>query len=80
MDQRQHTVEKYYLPKKAIRHAPILKAFLASHKKGDEKHIQIFNNDLDRSSSGSQTLQFNKGLSSDQHNALQKEGVEYLIT
>ena len=67
------------LYQKNIRHAPILKAFLTSHKKGDEKHIQIFDNDLDRSSSGSQTLQFNKGLPSDQHNALQKEGVEYLL-
>ena len=72
------TAAQYSLPKN-IRNAPILKAFLTSHKKGDEKHIQIFDNDLDRSSSGSQTLQFNKGLPSDQHNALQKEGVEYLL-
>ena len=29
--------------------------------------------------SGSQTLQFNKGLPVEQHNALQKEGVDYLL-
>ena len=64
---------------KNIRHAKVLKQFLSSHKKGDEKYIQIFDNDLDRNASGSQTWQFNKGLPSEQHTALQKEGVEYLL-
>ena len=43
------------------------------------KHLQIFDNDLDRTANGSQTLQFNKGLPLDQHNGLQKEGIEYLL-
>ena len=64
---------------KNIRPAKVLKQFLSSHTKGDEKYIQIFDNDLDRNASGSQTWQFNKGLPSEQHTALQKEGVEYLL-
>ena len=70
---------KSTLYQKNIRHIKILKQFLSSHKKGDEKYIQVFDNDMDRNASGSQTWQFNKGLPSDQHIALQKEGIEYLL-
>ena len=73
------TQSKSTLYQKNVRHTPTLKAFLTAHRKGDVKHLQIFDNDLDRSSSGSQTLQFNKGLPLDQHNALQEGNVYLLI-
>ena len=62
------------------RHAAAISQFLHTHQKGEKKHIQIFDNDLDRVESGSQMLQFNKGLPAEYHNALQREGVEYFYT
>ena len=64
---------------KEIRRTRLLKQFLTSHKRGDEKQIQNFDNDLDRSASGSQALQFNKGLPTEQHMTLKNESVEYLL-
>ena len=67
------------LHQKNGRYAEAISQFLHAHQKGEQKHIQIFDNDLDRKTSGSRTLQFNKGLPAEHHNALQREGVKYLI-
>ena len=40
------------------RHTATISQFLHAHQKGEQKHIQIFDNNLDRKASGSQTLQF----------------------
>ena len=64
---------------KHIRHCGEISKFMSMHKKNDDKHITIYDNDINRAVSGSQTWQFNKGLPSDQHESLQKEGIEYLL-
>ena len=64
---------------KHIRHTPDIAKFINTHKKHEQKHATFYDNDVNRSVSGSQTWSFNRGLTPEQHSEMDREGIDYLM-
>ena len=59
-----------------LQKSPSLQALTKKH---EAKHATFYDNDVNRSLSGHQTWSFNRGLTPEQHDGMEREGIDYLM-